>query len=269
MTVQNINLRKAGPALGNGINKVFPFTFKVFAASEVLVTYLDASSVESTLALSVDYTVALNADQNAFPGGAVNMVLAPAYNTSITLTSNVANTQNLMLSNSGGFYPSSINDALDRATIQIQQLAEQLSRTFKVPISSLVIAGKSVADYLSAAAASENNAATSAAASASSAVQSGVYAADSALSASYAWASQVAAAASALAATVPTTRVMADFIDTCALAFASVTLNSIYIAGGWDLGSIVSTNSFRNETLLRKVNLATDTSGSFDFGTVP
>lgn len=138
MTVQNTGLRKAGPSQGNGVNSAFPFTFKVFSAADVLVAYLSASGVESTLVLSSDYSVTLNANQNTSPGGTVNMLWVPQTGTSITLSSNIDNTQNLELTNAGGFYPSSINDALDRIVIQVQQLAEQASRTLRFPLSSIL-----------------------------------------------------------------------------------------------------------------------------------
>lgn len=129
--------RKAGPSQGNGTNTAFPFTFKVFLSSEVLATYLDATGNELALTLGTDYTVALNADQNAAPGGTVTLLWVPASGTYITLTSQVTNTQNLALTNAGGFYPTSINDALDRIVIQVQQLAEQIARAAKAPLSGI------------------------------------------------------------------------------------------------------------------------------------
>jgi hypothetical protein len=135
MTVQNTGLRKAGPSQGNGVNTAFPFAFKVFSTADVLVVYLDASGVESTLVLSSDYSVTLNANQNTSPGGTVNMLWVPQTGTSITISSNLDNTQNLELTNAGGFYPSSINDALDRVVILIQQLAERSARAVRMPIS--------------------------------------------------------------------------------------------------------------------------------------
>lgn len=137
MTIQNTTLRKAGPSLGNGVTTVFPFTFKVFTTADILVTYLNTLAVESVLVLTTNYTVSLNADQNTSPGGSVTLLVAPATATYITLTSQVTNTQNLSLTNSGGFYPSSINDALDRTVIQIQQLAEIVSRSAVAPLSGI------------------------------------------------------------------------------------------------------------------------------------
>ena len=136
MTIQNTTIRKAGPSQGNGVTTVFPFTFKVFTATDILVTYLNALAVESVLVLSTNYTVSLNADQNTSPGGSVTLLVAPVTATYITLTSQVTNTQTLALTNSGGFYPESINNALDRTVIEIQQLAEQASRSIAIPKSS-------------------------------------------------------------------------------------------------------------------------------------
>jgi len=168
MTVSSTT-RKAGPYTGNGITTAFPFAFKVFAASEVRVVRTDLASVETDLTMGADYTVALNADQDANPGGTVTATTAPANGFLITVTSQLANLQAMTLTNQGAFYPKVINDALDRATIQIQQVAEQLSRAVKVAISSSTTPEQLVAQLnnnATAAAASAGSAAASAAASA-------------------------------------------------------------------------------------------------------
>ena len=176
MTIQNTTLRKAGPSQGNGVTTVFPFTFKVFTATDILVTYLNALAIESVLVLSANYTVSLNADQNASPGGSVTLLIAPATATYITLTSQVANTQNLSLTNSGGFYPSSINDALDKTVIQVQQLAEMVSRCITVAVSSTQTAAQLLASIYASAASATSSASASAVSAASSAA-SAAYAA--------------------------------------------------------------------------------------------
>lgn len=135
MTISS-ETRKAGPYTGNGTNTSFPFTFKVFQASDVVVVRTNLSGVETTLTLGTDYTVTLNANQNSNPGGSITTTSAPASGFLITLTSDVPYTQAVDLTNQGGFYPNVINDALDKATIQIQQLNEQVGRSAKLPISS-------------------------------------------------------------------------------------------------------------------------------------
>lgn len=134
MTISS-EVRKAGPFLGNGITTDFPFTFKVFSVDQVFVTLMDAAGVEHAGISGADYTVALNADQNTMPGGTVATATPPAPGTRLTITSRVPNLQHLDLTNQGGFYPTTINQALDRATIQIQQLAERASRAVSFPVS--------------------------------------------------------------------------------------------------------------------------------------
>jgi hypothetical protein len=128
-------VRRAGPYSGNGSTVAFAFAFKVFNTSQVVVTRT-VSGVETVLTLTTHYTVALNSNQNTNPGGTVTMLSAPAVGQSITITSNVANLQPTAIANLGGFYPEVINDSLDRATIQIQQLDERLDRALVIPVSS-------------------------------------------------------------------------------------------------------------------------------------
>ncbi len=136
MTISS-STRKAGPFPGNGVTVAYPFTFKVFTQADVLaVRAVTATGLETTLALGSDYTISLNGDQNTSPGGTLTMLVAAPTGSTVTLTSQVANTQGVDLTNLGGFYPAVINNALDRATIQIQQLAEKVSRALTFGISS-------------------------------------------------------------------------------------------------------------------------------------
>jgi Phage Tail Collar Domain len=129
--------RKAGPFTGTGATVAFPFTFKVFAASDVLaVQALTSTGVETVKVLTTDYTVALNADQNATPGGTLTMLVAPPAGTTLTLTSQVPLLQGTDLTNAGGFYPKVINDALDRLTILIQQVAASVGRALTLSLSA-------------------------------------------------------------------------------------------------------------------------------------
>ncbi len=120
-------IRTAGPFTGNGVTVTFPFTYKVFTRADVLVaTTVTATAVETVRVLDSDYTVTLNADQNSNPGGVINMATAPPVGTTLAATSNIAIVQALDLTNQGGFYPKTINDALDRMVINIQQLAAKI-----------------------------------------------------------------------------------------------------------------------------------------------
>lgn len=168
--------RKAGPYSCNGATVAFPFAFKVFAAADVRVVLTDADEAESDLVLGTNYTVALNADQDANPGGTVTTTTAYVSGYLITLTSQVQNLQPVTLTNQGGFYPKVINAALDRLTILVQQVVEQVGRAVKTPISSGLTPDQLIAD-LYAVEANAGNSATAAANSAANAAASAAAAA--------------------------------------------------------------------------------------------
>ena len=123
MTISSSS-RTAGPFVGNGVLAALPFTFKVFQASDMLIVRTNAGGTTTTLALGSGYTVSLNADQNAAPGGTVT-ILSPAANfptgSTAYLSSSIAVTQPLALANGGPYLAKSIEDALDRLTILTQQ----------------------------------------------------------------------------------------------------------------------------------------------------
>jgi len=135
MSVQSTD-RVAGPYPCNGLTTQFPFDFKVFNTGEVVAILSDANEVESTLALGTDYTIALNDNQDANPGGTLTTLATYVTGYKVTLTSEVPNTQPETLTNQGGFYPKVIEHALDRLTIQVQQVDAKANRAVQVPISS-------------------------------------------------------------------------------------------------------------------------------------
>lgn len=135
MTISSTT-RIAGPFTGTGVATTFPFSFKVFQASDLYVVKLTVSTgAETVLTVNTDYTVTLNGNQDSNPGG--NVILPAVLDSGYTLTisSDLANLQPTDLTNQGGFYPEVITDALDRATIQIQQISDIGNRTIKIPFS--------------------------------------------------------------------------------------------------------------------------------------
>ncbi len=173
MTVSS-STRKAGPFSCNGVLTSFPFTFKCFSSDDVRVVFTSTSAVESDLTLTSDYTISLNADQNASPGGTVETLTAYATGEKITVVSDVDFLQETDIQNQGGFYPEVIENAIDKVTMLVQQVQEQVDRAVKVDVSSEL----EPEDYLTQASA----AATSAAASASAASASASSASGSAAS---------------------------------------------------------------------------------------
>jgi hypothetical protein len=135
MTISSTT-RTAGPFTGNGAAFLFPFAFKVFQVADVYVaTVAIATGVESTLALGAGYSVALNANQDANPGGTVVLPAALAAGYRLVITSSIGNLQPTEYLNQGGFYPEILTDSLDRATILVQQLQAFANLALQFPIT--------------------------------------------------------------------------------------------------------------------------------------
>ena len=129
--------RRSGPFQGNGQTTDFPFGFYVFSNNDVRVETSDTDSVVTTvLVKDVDYTVTINADQNATAGGTVKLAKALPAGKSLAITSNLAYTQEMQLTNFSRFPPEILNDAMDRTVILIQQLKEMAERHLTVPATS-------------------------------------------------------------------------------------------------------------------------------------
>jgi hypothetical protein len=138
MTIST-EIREAGPFTGNGITTLFPFAFKVFEPTDLLVVTVDNSTgVETTLVYGTDYSVSLNLDQNSNAGGNITLTTALATGYNMVITTDIEILQPVDLTNQGGFYPSVINTALDRLTILSQQLSEAVNRSLVYPVSDPV-----------------------------------------------------------------------------------------------------------------------------------
>lgn len=128
--------RLAGPYTGAG-QSTFPFSFKIFSAADIYVARAeDNTSTETILTPDSDYTVAMNADQDATPGGSVTLTVPLAGTQRVAIGSAIPYTQEMQLTNYSRFPPEIINMEMDRQVVQIQQLAEQLERAVIVPPTS-------------------------------------------------------------------------------------------------------------------------------------
>lgn len=132
--------RKAGPYTGNGVTTSFPFNFKVFEKTDVAVVRTNLEGVEATLVLDSDYSVQLNADQDANPGGTITypILVGPLplpTNWRLTVVGALAADQETDITNAGRFLPDVFERSLDKLTILIQQILEGMSRAVQVPVS--------------------------------------------------------------------------------------------------------------------------------------
>lgn len=128
--------RLAGPFTSEGQTQL-PFGFYIFEKTDVYVATADDPDAQSTmLVYGQDYSVEMNSDQDATPGGTVTLTTPIVKGQIFVVGSAVAYTQNMQLTNYSRFPPEIINKAMDRVVVQIQQIVERLGRTLSVPPTS-------------------------------------------------------------------------------------------------------------------------------------
>jgi hypothetical protein len=212
------------PYTGNGVASAFSYTFKILSDSDLLVTKrLISTGVETTLALTTDYTVTGAGEAG---GGTVTLVagaLSALYELHIRRVRPL--TQTTSIRDEGDYFASTHETAFDKLAMVDQQQQDEIDRSLKLPetispedfdttLPGLFEASRMLMisedglgfelgptpDELTQASADASAAATSAAAAATSASAAAASATAAASSATAAAASATAAAASATAA---------------------------------------------------------------------
>lgn len=107
-----------------GAGTGFAFTFKIFAETDLVVIREDTSGVETTLALTTDYTVSASPWET---GGTITTITN--YTDGIlTIKRQLPRTQTKSYTTASEFPAATHEEALDRAVILIQELEEKISR---------------------------------------------------------------------------------------------------------------------------------------------
>lgn len=120
---------------GNDVATSFSFSFKVAEASELRVT-TTVDDVDTVLVLDTDYSVTLNGDQNASPGGSITYPLSGdplATGDTLQIDGNDALLQEEDLQTGAGLNPQTLEEMVDRLTRQVQQLQRQIKRAPRMP----------------------------------------------------------------------------------------------------------------------------------------
>lgn len=134
MTVSS-EVSRSGPYNGNGATTVFAYTFKIFAAADLLVTEVDLDGVETPLVLNTDYTVD---GVLAAGGGNVTLTTAPvgdgtdAGSHKLTIRRVLDATQTMDLRSQGKISAEVLERAADRAVMLIQQLQDENARSLRL-----------------------------------------------------------------------------------------------------------------------------------------
>jgi len=117
--------------VANDGQTVFPYTFRIFAASDLVVERLRGTTT-TTLQLNVDYTVS-GVGNNT--GGNVTLTQGALAGDIIAIVSNQPNQRSTDFTESGDFRAAALNAEFDRIWIAIQQIAQNVSRQITRPLS--------------------------------------------------------------------------------------------------------------------------------------
>ncbi len=104
--------------IGNGVTTSFPYTFRIFKKSDLVVQVVDLNENITELILDTDYTVT---GAGGYTGGNVILSTALANGYQISITRELPLTQETDLRNQGKFFAEVHENAFDKLTMLIQQ----------------------------------------------------------------------------------------------------------------------------------------------------
>lgn len=115
---------------GNGVTTAFPYTFRVFKKSDLVVTVLDLSQNITTLILDTDYTVS---GAGGYTGGNVTLSSPLTSGWKISISRVLPVTQETDLRNQGKFFAEVHEDVFDRLTMLLQQAFSSFRLSLRKP----------------------------------------------------------------------------------------------------------------------------------------
>lgn len=115
---------------GNGVTTSFPYTFRVFNKSDLVVQVIDLDENIAVLALDTDYTVT---GAGSYSGGSVVLMSPLANGWQISISRDLPVTQETDLRNQGKFFAEVHEDAFDKLTMLIQQCFSFLRLALRKP----------------------------------------------------------------------------------------------------------------------------------------
>lgn len=115
---------------GNGVTTTFPYTFRIFQKSDLVVQVVDLDENIAVLALDTDYAVT---GAGGYGGGNVILSKALANGYQISISRELPVTQETDLRNQGKFFAEVHEDAFDKLTMLIQQVRSWFSLALRKP----------------------------------------------------------------------------------------------------------------------------------------
>lgn len=118
--------------VGNGVTTSFPYTFRIFGKSDLVVTVVDLNENLTVLVQDTDYTVT---NAGSYSGGNVVLTKALANGWKISIARELEPTQETDLRNQGKFFAEVHEDAFDKLTMLIQQAYSVFRLSLRKPSS--------------------------------------------------------------------------------------------------------------------------------------
>jgi trimeric autotransporter adhesin len=129
MTISSTTVRNSYS--GDGSTTTFSYTFKIFQDSDIQVIIRSANGTETTKTITTHYTVTGAGNSG---GGSVIFTSGniPTSTQTVVLRRNIPQTQSIDYIANDPFPAESHEEGLDRATMAIQQLQEEVTRSLKL-----------------------------------------------------------------------------------------------------------------------------------------
>lgn len=115
---------------GNGVTTSFPYTFRIFQKSDLVVQVVDMDENITELTLDTDYTVT---GAGGYNGGNVILSSPLTNGYQISISRSLPVTQETDLRNQGKFFAEVHEDAFDKLTMLVQQVRSMFSLALRKP----------------------------------------------------------------------------------------------------------------------------------------
>ena len=115
---------------GNGVTTSFPYTFRIFQKSDLVVQVVDLDENISNLVLDTDYTVT---GAGGYSGGNVVLTSPLSNGYQISISRELPVTQETDLRNQGKFFAEVHEDAFDKLTMLVQQVRSWFGLALRKP----------------------------------------------------------------------------------------------------------------------------------------
>jgi hypothetical protein len=145
MSISNAMYQASG--IGDGNTQTFSFPFKIFSATQLIVTLTSPGGVVTTLNLGSDYSVTINL---VAEGGSVTFTVAPASGYTWFIERIVPYTQSVTIPTEGALPSLQITNQLDLMTMMIIQLSGGIGPTLPAPITGQILQWNSLGQLINA-----------------------------------------------------------------------------------------------------------------------